>query len=518
MNFLSSMKIAHRLGLAFAVVLILLLSTVGFAVSQMNKIADDSKNILSVPLVKERKISDWYRGIHTSVRRTSAIAKSSDPSLASYFAADAKESSRVSTIFQEEIGKLLETPKEKEIFDKIAKVRKNYIAARDEISKQKLAGNIEGAQEILNTTYDVAAKDYLRLLNELLEEQRKDIDETAKNINDNYESSKTTLLIICLFSVAISVVAVLFVTRDLLKKLGCEPNYAMQVAQEIAKGDLYQQISLDNENKNSVIYGMKKMRDSLTEIVNKVRESTELINDTAYELTQETEELSKSTENQATTIEETASAMEQINSTVRQNADSSHQANNLAENAVNIAKEGGEVVNKVIATMGEINEFSHKIVDIISVIDGIAFQTNILSLNAAVEAARAGEAGKGFSVVASEVRNLAQKSALAAKEIKNLINDSVSKVSDGTKLVSKAGQTMEEIVIATTKVTEIMSEIKLANKEQSIGVDSVTKSVSSIEKGIQKNVAMAEQSATATLVLQEQAAKLSELVRTFKIN
>jgi methyl-accepting chemotaxis protein len=257
--------------------------------------------------------------------------------------------------------------------------------------------------------------------------------------------------------------------------------------------------------------------DKMTEVIIQVKEAGETINTAAGEISSGNTDLSSRTEQQASSLEETASSMEQLASTVKQNAENAKQANQLASAASGVAVKGGEVVGQVVNTMNAINQSAHKIEDIISVIDGIAFQTNILALNAAVEAARAGEQGRGFAVVAGEVRNLAQRSASAAKEIKELITDSVNKTAEGTKQVENAGATMQEIVTSVQRVTDIMGEIAAASIEQSAGIDQVNNAITSMDEVTQQNAALVEEAAAAAESLVEQAAGLIETVSAYKL-
>jgi methyl-accepting chemotaxis protein len=284
-------------------------------------------------------------------------------------------------------------------------------------------------------------------------------------------------------------------------------------------GDLSSRISLENKTGAvaSLCDGVNALIDKMTELLISVREAGETINTAASEISTGNNDLSSRTEQQASSLEETASSMEELASTVKQNAENAKQANQLAAAASGVAVKGGQVVGEVVATMSAINESAHKIEDIISVIDGIAFQTNILALNAAVEAARAGEQGRGFAVVAGEVRNLAQRSASAAKEIKDLITDSVSKTAAGTRQVENAGNTMQEIVSSVQRVTDIMGEISAASSEQSAGIDQVNNAITSMDEVTQQNAALVEEAAAAAESLVDQAVSLIDVVSSFKL-
>jgi len=285
-------------------------------------------------------------------------------------------------------------------------------------------------------------------------------------------------------------------------------------------GDLTQRIVTSDKTGDiaELCVGINSLIDSTSEIITQIKEAGDTINTAAKEIAQGNADLSQRTEEQASSLEETASSMEELASTVKQNAENAKQANQLATTASTVAVKGGNVVHEVVQTMSDISTSSGKIVEIISVIDGIAFQTNILALNAAVEAARAGEQGRGFAVVAGEVRNLAQRSAAAAKEIKQLISDSVEKVDGGTKLVEEAGRTMEEIVSSVKRVTDIMGEIAAASVEQSSGIDQVNIAITQMDEVTQQNAALVEQAAAAAESLVDQANGLMEAVSTFKVD
>ncbi|MBV8665646.1 MAG: cache domain-containing protein [Burkholderiaceae bacterium] len=310
----------------------------------------------------------------------------------------------------------------------------------------------------------------------------------------------------------------ILISRSIVLQLGGEPVYVNAVTRRMADGDLTVDITLRNGDKSSLLHGIATMRENLTRIVSNVRVGSTTVATASAEIASGNQDLSARTESQAGALEETASSMEELGSTVDQNADNARQANQLAQSASGIAIKGGEIVSKVVEMMEGINHSSKNIVDIITVIDGIAFQTNILSLNAAVEAARAGEQGRGFAVVAGEVRNLAARSSEAAKEIKALITDSVSRVHQGSEMVQQAGTTMNEIVASIGRVTDIMGEISAASSEQSAGVSQVCQAVIQMEQGTQQNAAMVEQIAAAAASLNGEAQALVEVVSAFKIN
>jgi methyl-accepting chemotaxis protein len=334
---------------------------------------------------------------------------------------------------------------------------------------------------------------------------------TIKRVNTSIWIGQGVLQIILFFTIR-------FIVRSLLKQLGGEPNYAASIARKIATGDLTGAIDTKANDQTSLLAEMKTMRDNLARIVNDVRTGTDAVATASREIANGNMDLSARTERQASSLEETASSMEELTSTVKQNADSARQANQLATSASDTALRGGAAVSQVVETMGSINESAKKIVDIISVIDGIAFQTNILALNAAVEAARAGEQGRGFAVVATEVRNLAQRSAAAAKEIKALIGDSVEKVDVGSRLVQQAGATMDEVVESIKRVTNIMAEISASSLEQSRGIEQVNQAIMEMDDVTQQNAALVEQAAAAAGSMQDQAADLNEVVSMFMID
>ncbi len=308
-------------------------------------------------------------------------------------------------------------------------------------------------------------------------------------------------------------------TYGLVRSIVRPLEEAIYIAETVTSGDLSQEFSTERGGEfGRLLLSMGEMEDTLTDLVTRIKASADLILVASKEIASGNQDLSSRTEEQASSLEETAASMEELTSTVKQNADNARQANQLAVSASNVAVRGGSVVSQVVDTMGSINASSRKIVDIIGVIDGIAFQTNILALNAAVEAARAGEQGRGFAVVAAEVRNLAQRSAAAAKEIKVLIDDSVEKVEAGGKQVSEAGKTMDEIVDSVKRVTDIMAEITAASQEQTSGIEQINQAITQMDQVTQQNAALVEEAAAAAASLQEQASGLSQVVSVFKLD
>jgi methyl-accepting chemotaxis protein len=310
---------------------------------------------------------------------------------------------------------------------------------------------------------------------------------------------------------------VVFLTRGVERSLGGDPAYAVEAARRIAGGDLGAEVVVRAGDDTSLMAAMKSMRGALAGIVTQVRSGTDLIATASSEIASGNLDLSSRTEEQASSLEETAASMEELTTTVRQSAENARQASALAESAAGVAGRGGEVVARVVDTMEAIKTSSSKIVDIIGVIDGIAFQTNILALNAAVEAARAGEQGRGFAVVAGEVRSLAQRSAQAAKEIKELIGDSVEKVGDGARLVLDAGATMEEIVASVNRVSAMIGAISSATQEQGAGIEHINQAIAQMDQVTQQNASLVEEAAAASEAMQEQAAKLAQTVSVFRV-
>ncbi|WP_075792762.1 methyl-accepting chemotaxis protein [Massilia putida] len=514
MGFLANMNIAKRLGVGFALVLGLTLVIAAASVWRLNAIADATRAMMAVPLAKERMLTEWHMQTFAAVRRTAAIVKSTDPSLVAFFKADGEKTATRSTELVKQIEPLLEGKEEHALFDRIVELRKAYTDSKVKAIKARAAGDAEAAERILNQEYIPTSDAYEGKQAELVKMQQDHIDAIAKGIDDANRNSARMIMVLAGVAVLFGAVCSWLLARAIVGPI----RKAVDVAEKVAAGDLTQQIEVAGTGETAALLrSLRHMNDGLVAIVSQVRSGTDTIATASAEISAGNMDLSSRTEQQAGSLGTTASTVEQLTGTVRQNADNARQASQLSIAASDIATQGGVVVDQVVQTMGAINDSSKKIVDIISVIDGIAFQTNILALNAAVEAARAGEQGRGFAVVAGEVRTLAQRSAAAAKEIKQLIVDSVGKVEDGSKLVDQAGMTMSEVVDSIRKVSDIVAEIASASGEQSAGIEQVNRAIAEMDSSTQHNAALVEESAAAATALRDQADKLAEVVSLFHV-
>jgi methyl-accepting chemotaxis protein len=517
---LAKMKVGTRLGLGFALVLLFLIAVTTVGIFRMAQIQDRLDHVISVNNVVSRLVLDMRANVNdriSSLRVLTLMTDAADmePELNRVKELAAKYTdaqNKLSAQFAKE-----SIPEEKALLATIKEQEGLAMPAIAKATEMWLASNAEGATRVLIKEIRPAQKKWMTALDQLAALEDKLNAEMQVDAAKGFSSGRTFMIIMGLLAVGISIVAALVITRGLLKQLGGEPDYTASIASSIANGDLAVSIDTSGNDKDSLLFEMKEMRNSLVDIVGQVRSGTETIGTASREIAAGNIDLSARTEMQASSLEKTASAMEELTSTVKQNADNAREANQLASVASDVAIKGGKVVSEVVNTMSSIDASAKKIVDIIGVIDGIAFQTNILALNAAVEAARAGEQGRGFAVVASEVRNLAQRSAGAAKEIKMLIDDSVEKVGAGTKLVGQAGVTMDEVVASVRRVTDIMSEIANASQEQSAGIEQVNLSIIEMDSMTQQNAALVEESAAAAQSLQDQASELSRVVSIFKL-
>jgi methyl-accepting chemotaxis protein-1 (serine sensor receptor) len=407
------------------------------------------------------------------------------------------------------------TSDERVLLDKLIPQRQKFVTDGIKPAAEALRNrDFQGAIELYGGVMLKLYADAHTTLAQLMDLQRT----VGRELHEQAQQRYQTLLVVMGVAMAAGLFVALLMGVLLVRAISRPLQRAVTVAQAVAAGDLTQQIDVHSQDETGqLMQALRQMNDNLQGIVGQVRLSTDTIATASSEIAHGNLDLSSRTEQQAGALEETASAMEQLTSTVRHNADSAQQAKELAHSASEVAVRGGEVVRQVVDTMSSINQSSSKIVDIISVIDGIAFQTNILALNAAVEAARAGEQGRGFAVVASEVRSLAQRSAAAAKEIKVLIDDSVTRVGTGSALVAQAGQTIDEVVRSVQRVSEVVTDISAAGQEQSQGIEEVNNAITQMDETTQQNAALVEQAAAAAQSMQEQAARLSEAVSVFRL-
>ncbi|MES2901543.1 MAG: methyl-accepting chemotaxis protein [Pseudomonadota bacterium] len=519
---LSHMKVGTRLVLGFCLVLFFLVAVTIIGIYNMHQIQERLENVVSVNNVVEKNVIQMRNNVADRIISLRILTLLSEPD---DMEPEMKRVNELALKYAQAQQKLSDkfssastiTVEEKNLLAQIKEHEAVTMPAIARASELWMGGKAEDATKVLIREIRPNQNKWMAALEKLavMEETKNEL--AANEAAAAYSIARTTMLILGGVAIFLGVLAAITITRSLIRQLGGEPVYTAHIASSIAHGDLSISIDTTNATAGSLLMEVREMRNSLKDIVGQVRHGTETIGTASREIAAGNIDLSSRTEMQASSLEKTASAMEQLTSTVKQNADNAREANLLAATASDVARKGGEVVAQVVDTMGSINTSANKIVDIIGVIDGIAFQTNILALNAAVEAARAGEQGRGFAVVAAEVRSLAQRSAAAAKEIKTLIGDSVEKVERGSKLVGQAGVTMDEVVASVKRVTDIMSEISSASQEQSAGIAQVNMSIIEMDSMTQQNAALVEEAAAAAQSLQDQANELAHVVSVFKL-
>jgi methyl-accepting chemotaxis protein len=517
----SSMTIGRRLAIGFGAVFLLMIAVAAMAVSRVHSIDTSLTRINDVNNVKQRYAINFRGSVHDRAIALRDVVLAADAG-AARIQVDlinkldgnyARSAAPLDALFKG--GDVSDEEKAALAAIKDSERKTQSVIAK--VIALRLADNSTEAGALLVQQAAPAFVEWLASVNRLI-----DLEENLNKAEADHalavsHSFLRWMLVLCTLAVGAGSVAAWFISRGLLRQLGGEPDYAAAIVGSIAAGDLAIAIDTRPGDNSSLLFAMRGMRNSLVDIVSQVRNGTATINTASGEIAAGNLDLSARTESQAGTLEETASAMEELTGTVRQNADNARQANVLAVSASEVAVKGGAVVAEVVDTMASINESSKKIVDIIGVIDSIAFQTNILALNAAVEAARAGEQGRGFAVVASEVRNLAQRSAGAAREIKTLIGNSVERVDVGARLVDQAGSTMQDIVTSVKRVTDIMGEIALASQEQIAGIEQVNLAIGQMDEATQQNAALVEQAGAAATSLNDEAAALARVVSVFKL-
>jgi len=510
-----NMKIGLRLGLGFGAILLLMMGLTAIGIGSMGRIQHHLDEIANDNLGKLNLVQDMSESVHIVSRVVRTIVLLHDEAT---FKAEMQKIEEARARYNAAVETLEKTPASDAGKAIRAKMKEARLAARpltDRVIELAKANKDAEALDMLMKQAGPATQKWQDALDEYVHYQNESTKKDVASADQDYAQSRNIMFILTGVALVLGGLISWLLTRSITRPI----NEAVKVAQAVAEGDLTQRIEVKSGDEcGLLLQALKDMNESLYKIVSEVRDGNDAISTASKQIASGNADLSQRTEEQASSLEETASSMEELTSTVKQNAENAKQANQLAAGASDVAVKGGTVVGQVVQTMSSINESSKKIVDIISVIDGIAFQTNILALNAAVEAARAGEQGRGFAVVATEVRTLAQRSAAAAKEIKQLISDSVNKVEDGTRLVDEAGKTMDEIVSSVKRVTDIMAEISAASQEQSSGIEQVNQAVAQMDEVTQQNAALVEEAAAAAESMQEQAQSLTQAVSVFKLS
>jgi methyl-accepting chemotaxis protein len=517
----NEISVAARLSIGFGIVLALMLALTVLSVFKVNAIDNSLQHISEVNNVKQRYAINFRGSVHDRAIALRDVTLVGDNEVSSVIAlidkldADYQRSAQpMDALFDGAKAKI--TPEEREWLKKIKESEARATPLVKKIIEARRAGDMEASRKMMLDQAKPAFTDWLASINGFIDQEEKQTEaesELARKVAHNFQSLAFVAVAI---GIAIGAVVAWRVTQYLLHALGAEPAEVKALANAVDRGELYHEVELRNQDKDSIMAVLVKMSRNLRATVTEVHEAAVAVSSISDEISEQNQHLSGRTEDQASSLEETASAMEELTSTVKQNADSARDANQLAQNASDIASKGGEIVGEVVETMNAIDASSRKIEEIISVIDGIAFQTNILALNAAVEAARAGEQGRGFAVVATEVRNLAQRSSTAAREVKTLIDESVAKIHAGTELAEHAGSTMRDIVHSVKQVSDMVGAITLASNEQSVGIEEVNRAIAQMDQVTQQNAALVEHAAGEVEVLQEQATHLNNAVSVFK--
>ncbi len=513
---ISSLRFGARLGFGFGAVLLLMVAMAAFGTFRVSRILDINQQIAEKSQ-RYALASQWKDDTRLNLTRTMVIAKSGNlPVLAGYLKPQMAETSGQIAERQKRLQDSVTESADKERLKNIGDRRSAYMAVRDAVFSQMQAGDMNGALERIDRDMIPASAAYLGAIEELEQSLQADLQQASPLLERNARDTRTWLLILTAAAVLAGVGLSVVITRSIVLPM----RRAIGAARQVASGDLSRRLAAHDrgDEVGQLENALAEMQEKLRDVVSRIRAATDEVTTASGEIASGGQDLSMRSEQAASNLQQTAASMEELTSSTRQTAVTANRARELAGNATSVAERGGVAVAQVVATMEAINVASRKIVDIIGVIDGIAFQTNILALNAAVESARAGEQGRGFAVVAAEVRALAQRSATAAREIKALIGDSVSKVESGSSQVREAGSTMDEIVANVQSVATMITEISAATSEQQGGINQIHTAVTHLDQMTQQNAALVEQSAAAAESLQEQAANLAGVVRIFRLD
>ena len=514
MNAFNNLKIGVRLGIAFAVCVVVMLALTATAKYGLAHVRDDVDLINKDRYAKVRLTTDIKDDVSVVVLSAHNLVIAKSPAERD---GDQKEigaaRARIGDTFKK-IEAMLVTEAAKQDLAKVQAARQHFLKEVDVLQQLARADDAAKLHAQLDKVRPVQ-HEYTKVLSDYADAQEELMIKAGDDTGQTVDRTSMMLIIAAVIGATVAVAAAWGTTRSITRPI----NQAVQVARTVAAGDLTSRIDVTcKDETGQLLEALKAMNGNLVNIVSQVRQSSDSIATGSGQIATGNQDLSQRTEEQASNLQQTAASMEQLTSTVKNNADAARQATQLATSASEVAARGGTVVGQVVGTMEQITSASKKISDIIGVIDGIAFQTNILALNAAVEAARAGEQGRGFAVVASEVRSLAQRSAEAAKEIKQLINASVQTVEAGSRLVAEAGNTMGDIVSQVERVTDLVSEISAATLEQSTGISQVSDAVTQLDQVTQQNAALVEESAAAAESLKHQAHQLVQAVASFKLD
>jgi methyl-accepting chemotaxis protein len=521
----NQLSVATRLSIGFTLILAMMFALTVLSILKVNSIESSLSRISDVNNVKQRYAINFRGSVHDRAIAVRDVTLVPDSEVSNVIAllnkldADYQQSAKpLDGIFNAATQPRLAEVRQEErnILADIKADESKTMPLIKEMITLRQSGNVEEARKIMLAQARPAFVDWLKNINRFIDFQESLSQTESQHARSMANGFQSLMLALCVLALAIGLVVATMITRYIRKALGAEPNEVKALAEAVSNGELFHEVQLRSGDQDSIMAVLSRMSGNLRNTVIDVRDTAHEVSQISAQISQGNIHLSGRTEEQAGSLEETASAMEELTSTVKQNADNALQANQLARSASEIATQGGSIVHDVVVTMDSINASSRQIVDIIGVIDGIAFQTNILALNAAVEAARAGEQGRGFAVVATEVRNLAQRSSSAAKEIKKLIDDSVAKIDTGSKLVEQAGTTMEQIVASVKRVTDVVGEISAASREQSLGIEEVNRAITLMDEGTRQNAALVEEASAAVQTLEDQAESLNGAVGVFK--